>query len=177
MKGVEKLINFQNDILPLKDQLFRLALRMTLNRQEAEDITQETLLRMWQNREDWPKIENIRTYTLTICRRLSLDHMKGAQHTRVHSLTPTNENHEENLSLPSSTPQPDEALDQKQRIEAVRQLIDSLPEIQRTIIQLRDIEGLRYSEIAQATDLTETQVKVYLHRARTKIKEKIFGKL
>ena len=66
---------------------------------------------------------------------------------------------------------PDEALDRQQRVEAVLRLIDQLPEVQRTIIQLRDIEGLRYEEIARITELSETQVKVYLHRARKKIRD------
>ena len=55
--------------------------------------------------------------------------------------------------------------------QQVLQLIDQLPEVQRTVIQLRDIEGMRYDEIAQATGLSETQVKVYLHRARKRIRE------
>ena len=49
--------------------------------------------------------------------------------------------------------------------------MDSLPEVQRTIMLLRDIEGKTYQEIAQTLDISESQVKVYLHRARTKIKE------
>ena len=49
--------------------------------------------------------------------------------------------------------------------------MDSLPEVQRTIMELRDIEGRTYQEIAQVLDISETQVKVYLHRARTKIKK------
>ncbi len=77
------------------------------------------------------------------------------------------------LSVVNSPASPDEQLDQRQRVEAVRRLIDQLPEVQRTIIELRDIEGLRYDEIANITELSETQVKVYLHRARKKIKENL----
>ena len=48
-----KKISFQNDVLPLKNQLFRLALRITLNREEAEDIVQDTLMKLWDKRDDW----------------------------------------------------------------------------------------------------------------------------
>lgn len=175
---------FQNDILPLKDSLFRLALRITFDRMEAEDITQETLLRLWQQRDEWPQIENMGAYASTICRRLALDFLRGArskeQGTRGKEQGAKNREQERVrphvspisplASLPDARPLPDEVLDQRQRLDIVRQLIDQLPEVQRTILQLRDIEGYSYDEIAQATDLTETQVKVYLHRARTRLK-------
>ena len=54
-----KKISFRNDVLPLKNQLYRLALRITLNSAEAEDIVQETLIKVWNNRETWEEIESI----------------------------------------------------------------------------------------------------------------------
>ena len=162
-----KTIDFHNDVLPLKDKLFRLALRITLNGVEAEDITQETLVRVWEKRDEWHQVENMEAWCLTICRRLALDYV------RKNELRAEKDQDVANfqLSVAGSEAMPDDALDQRQRVEAVRRLIDQLPEIQRTIIELRDIEGLRYDEIAHVTELTETQVKVYLHRARKKIRE------
>ena len=72
----------------------------------------------------------------------------------------------------SQTPQ--EQLEADEQISLVNRLMDDLPEVQRTIMLLRDIEGKTYQEIAQTLDISETQVKVYLHRARTKIKERIW---
>ena len=163
---------FRTEILPLKDKFFRLALRITLDRAEAEDITQETLIRMWEQRDGWNEIQSLEAWGLTICRNFALDHIRKRQlqvEREQDFLTPSL-----HLSVTSSllsSPPPDEQLDQKQRVEAVLQLIDQLPEVQRTVIQLRDIEGMRYDEIAQATGLSETQVKVYLHRARKRIRE------
>ena len=68
-----KEISFKNDVLPLKDKLFRLALRITLNREEAEDIVQDTLMKLWNQRDEWSAIQNMETYSMTICRNLSLD--------------------------------------------------------------------------------------------------------
>ena len=69
-----KEISFRNDVLPLKDRLFRLALRITLNREDAEDIVQETLIRVWKECQEGKEIDNVEAFSLTICRNLSLDH-------------------------------------------------------------------------------------------------------
>ena len=71
-----KEINFRNDILPLKNKLFRLALRITLNREEAEDIVQDTMIKVWNSRERWQELDSIEAYCLTIARNLSLDRLK-----------------------------------------------------------------------------------------------------
>ena len=67
------MLNFRTDILPLKDQLYRLALRITLNTAEAEDIVQETLIKVWNKRDSWDQIDNIEAFCFTVCRNLSLD--------------------------------------------------------------------------------------------------------
>lgn len=71
-----KEISFRNDVLPLKDKLFRLALRITLNREEAEDIVQDTLIKVWNSRDKWQQLDSIEAYSLTIARNLSLDRIK-----------------------------------------------------------------------------------------------------
>ena len=68
-----KKISFRDDVLPLKNRLYRLALRITLNPAEAEDAVQDSLIRVWEHREEWEKIECIEAYALTICRNISLD--------------------------------------------------------------------------------------------------------
>lgn len=160
-----KKISFRDDVLPLKDKLFRLAFRITLDTAEAEDIVQETLIRVWQNRAKWQEISSIEAYCQIICRRLALDAAGKAghgnvlldEHSQQHLLTVT----------------PEEQFDNRERLSLIKQLMNSLPEVQRTIMELRDIEGLSYQEISNVMDLTEVQVKVYLHRARTKIKNKV----
>ena len=72
-----KEISFRTDVLPLKDELFRLALRITLNRADAEDVVQETMLKVWNRRDSWAELESIEAYCLTICRNLALDKMNG----------------------------------------------------------------------------------------------------
>ena len=71
-----KKIDFRTDVLPLKNELYRLALRITLNPAEAEDTVQDTMIKVWNRREQWDEIESIEAFCLTICRNLALDKAK-----------------------------------------------------------------------------------------------------
>jgi len=157
-------ISFRTTVLPLSDKLFRLALRITMNRAEAEDVVQDTLLKVWEHREEWEQINNLEAFAIATCRNRALDIMKRAGR--------NTEKLDEMAHFSSQTPQ--EQLEADEQISLVNRLMDDLPEVQRTIMLLRDIEGKTYQEIAQTLDISETQVKVYLHRARTKIKERIW---
>jgi len=160
-----KNISFRNDVLPLKDILYRLALRITLKHEEAEDIVQDTLMKVWSRRDDLDKIESLEAYCLTICRNLSLDRTKrkGNQTEPIDSLGTIP--HDEDLG-------PYERMQQKDRIEMVRRLVNTLPEKQRSCMQLRDFEGKSYKEIAAILDISEEQVKVNIFRARQAIKQR-----
>ena len=69
-------ISFRNDVLPLKNVLYRLALRITMNKEEAEDVVQDTLMKVWDRRDTWQSIESIEAFSLTVCRNIALDKTK-----------------------------------------------------------------------------------------------------
>ena len=73
-----KKISFRNDVLPLKNELYRLALRITLDSAEAEDVVQETMIKVWNRREQWDEIESIEAFCLTICRNMAVDRTRQA---------------------------------------------------------------------------------------------------
>ena len=158
-------ISFRNTVLPLSDRLFRLALRITMNRAEAEDVVQDTLLKMWEQRKEWEQINNLEAFAIATCRNRALDILKRAGRNTIPLEVVDKRQQTADSGL--------QALEAREQLSLVRQIMDELPEVQRTIMQLRDIEGRTYQEIAEAMDISETQVKVYLHRARTKIKEKL----
>lgn len=160
-----KDISFRNDVLPLKNALYRLALRITLNREEAEDIVQDTLIKVWNKREDWNEIESIEAFSLTICRNLALDRLKKSEN-QNDSLDETPTERADQASNPY------EEMIQKDRISLVRRLVDGLPEKQRSCMQLRDFEGKPYKEIATILGISEEQVKVNIFRARQTIKQR-----
>ena len=163
-----KKISFRNDVLPLKNELFRLALRITLNRAEAEDVVQETMIKVWNRREHWDEIESIEAFCLTICRNISLDKIKKAEN-QNQSL-----NDEHDAPDRSYASNPEEQAEQRDKIMLIRRLLDHLPEKQRSVMQLRDFEGKSYKEIAEILAISEEQVKVNIFRARQTIKQKYF---
>lgn len=160
-----KKVSFRNDVLPLKNELFRLAHRITLNRVEAEDIVQDTLIKVWDRRFEWESIDSIEAFSLTVCRNLSLDRLRKKEN--------SNDSLEDvNIAEPVASSNPQDRMIQEDRVSLVRQIIDSLPEKQRSCMQLRDFEGKSYKEIAQVLDITEEQVKVNIFRARQMVKQK-----
>lgn len=159
-----KNISFRNDVLPLKDVLYRLALRITLSHEEAEDIVQDTLIKVWNRRDEWQTLESIEAYSMTICRNLALDAIKKKDN--------NNESLEQGIAEMSyQTSDPHELMIRKDRVEMVKQLVNKLPEKQRSCLQLRDFEGKTYKEIAEILAITEEQVKVNIFRARRSIKQ------
>ncbi len=156
-------ISFRDDILPLKDKLFRLALRITFDRAEAEDVVQDTMIRVWNKREEWTQFGSIEAYCLTVAKNLAIDRSQKKEAQNV-ELTPEMEEESE-ISGPY------DQLVNNERMSIIHRLINELPEKQRLIMQLRDIEGESYKEIAAVLNLTEEQVKVNLFRARQKVKQ------
>ena len=159
-----KAIDFRHDLLPLKDILFRVALRITTNTAEAEDVTQETLLRVWNHRNDLHDVRSLEAYCLTICRNLALDRSRKSE--------------AQNLSLDEHAVDPadtaytaDEQLVRSERLRWVHTLFNRLPEKQRTVLQLRDVEGKSYRETADILGISEDQVRVTLFRARQAIRQ------
>ena len=150
--------------MPLKDKLFRLALRITFDRAEAEDVVQDTMIRVWNKREEWTQFGSIEAYCLTVAKNLAIDRSQKKEAQNV-ELTPEMEEESE-ISGPY------DQLVNNERMSIIHRLINELPEKQRLIMQLRDIEGESYKEIAKILNVTEEQVKVNLFRARQKVKQR-----
>lgn len=160
-----KIISFQNDILPLKNQLFRLALRITMNHAEAEDVVQETMIKVWNKRDKWAEIDSIEAFCFTICRNLALDSLK--KHDNQNDPLAENGNEQFDHGF-----DPYEQTSRNDKVETVRKIIDQLPEKQKSCMQLRDFEGKSYKEVAQILEISEEQVKVNIFRARQAVKLK-----
>ena len=144
-------ISFRDDILPLKDKLYRLALRITFNRTEAEDIVQDTLIKIWNKRDEWSQLDSIEAYCTTIARNLAIDRSEKLETQNVPLM-------EEATELPDALT-PDRQIEQDEQLKLIHRLVNELPEKQRTVMQLRDVEGKSYKEIAEIMHLTEEQVK------------------
>lgn len=157
-------ISFRNDILPLKDKLYRLALRITFDTAEAEDIVQDTLIKVWDKRDEWVRYDSVEAYCTTVCKNLSLDRSrkKGARHLEL----------DENSCCRPDFSTPYESLTMREGLQILEQIMEELPQVQREILQQREVEGKTYKEIAMILNLSEEQVKVYLFRARQRIRQR-----
>ena len=148
----------------MKDKLFRLALRITLDRAEAEDVVQDTMIRVWNKRDEWQQFESVEAYCLIVAKNLAIDRSQKKDAQNV-ELSPE-------MAEEADTSGPYDRLVNNERMKIIHRLIDELPEKQRLIMQLRDIEGESYKDIAKVLQLTEEQVKVNLFRARQKVKQR-----
>ena len=168
-------MDFRTDILPHRDRLYRLALSMMLHPSDAEDVVQDTMLRAWERQSEWNQKNNIEAWLVEICKNLILDRKKRANLMEVslNSDTPTHKLQNNQTTLN----RPDSQLEQKESIELITRLISNLPQPLSNLVRLRDIEGLSYRDIAAQTDLSETQVRVYLHRARIRIRQEYLKEL
>lgn len=158
-----KIEEFRKKILPLRDKLFRLALRITRRPEDAEDAVQEVMLRMWDRRKEWGRIENQEAYCCRMVRNISLGKISMKDH--------GNESLEDHEELRTEGDRPDERTERDDCLKLLHELIGRLSEKQRTVLQLRDIEGMSYREIADCLAISEEQVKITLFRGRKEIRE------
>jgi RNA polymerase sigma-70 factor (family 1) len=159
------LIKFQNTILPIKDKLFRFALRIVGNPMEAEDVVQEVFIKLWKNKTKLDEINNLEAWCMSVTRNLSIDKVRSKF--RRETELPEGIDWKDNNISPHKNAELSDA------VARVRKLMQQLPESQRQVMELRDIEELSYQEVADALELSMEQVKVYLHRARKTIREQL----
>ena len=133
------------------DNVFRFALKHLRNEMSAKDIVQETYTKVWIKHEDI-SFEKVKSYLFTTAYHLIIDWVNKEKRNGDFETVSFNEN---------SVSQ--DHFDLK---DIINEALLKLPEIQKTVVLLRDYEGYNYSEIAEITDLSESQVKVYIFRAR-----------
>lgn len=168
-------IDFRHDLLPLKNKLFRVALRITLDRPEAEDVVEDVLVKVWEmrNTPEMQRVQNLEAYCLTMTRNLALDR---SQRREALNLSLDDQDQEHLAERADTAPLPDQLMEHEDRLQWVRELFQQLPEKQRTILQLRDIEEHSYQQIAEIMQISESDVKVTLFRARQALKQLIKDK-
>lgn len=157
---------FQSQVLPSKNKLFRFALRFLGSEEEAKDVVQEVFIRVWNGREQMKDIQNWEAWCMRITRNLSLDRIRSLSRKQTQPIEETFDVHHEALT-------PHESTEMHESMQRITQLIASLPEKQRQIIHLRDVEGYSYNEISEILELDMNQVKVNLFRARNSVREKM----
>lgn len=155
---------FKQRFLPLHTRLYRAAFRLMGNAMDAEDMVQEAYLKLWERRNGLGHVANMEAYCTSLIRHLCLDTLR-----RTHP-------EEEGSPPPEELPLTDggnaaTALERQDEAEQLTLLIGRLPEGQRTVMTLHDVEGCSYEEIEKATGFTAVNIRVMLSRARKKVRE------
>lgn len=159
-----KQSEFLETVLPFKDKVFRLAKRLLVSVEEAEDATQELYMKLWKNKKQIQNYKNVEAFAMTMTKNYCFDRLKSKQ---ASNLKLVHSNYEEKgTSLQRK-------IELSDSVSKVHKLIDNLPEQQRMIIQLRDIEQYEFDEIAKLLNMKPTAIRVALSRARKTIKEQL----
>jgi RNA polymerase sigma-70 factor (ECF subfamily) len=154
---------FLNTILPYKDTLYRLAKRLLVSSDEAEDAVQEVFLKLWKVRD---KIDNYRSpeaFAVTMTKNYCLDRLKSKQASNL-KIVHSNYKNSENI---------ERAIEANEGVELLTKIMQTLPEKQKIIMQLRDIEQFEFVEISQMLEINETAIRVALSRARKVVREQL----
>lgn len=159
--------DFLKVVLPFKDKVFRLAKRLLVSREEAEDATQELIFKLWKNKEKIAEYKNVEAFAMTMTKNYCYDRLKSKQ---ANNLTLVHSNYKENETTL------DKKLEYRDSVQQVHQLIEKLPENQKLIMQLRDIEQYSFDEICKILDMKSTAVRVALSRARKTVREALIKK-
>ena len=153
---------FKDEVIPLQNSLYRFAKALLHDTFEAEDAVQEVFTKLWAKKDSLKEVENIKAFAFTMTRNLCLDKIKLRKQT-VSEV-------EKNMLLVTDF-NPHELTEIKDTAVIVQNIIKYLPEQQRLIIQLRNVEELSFEEIEQLTSMSINSIRVTLSRARKTINE------
>ncbi len=154
-------------MLPNKNKLYRFAYRLLGNSMDSEDMVQEVLLKLWARREKLGEYKNLEAFAMVVLKNMCLDKLKAKGY-RSDDLN-------ERMNDTGSR-SPYKSLELTDMSEKVKMIIDELPEHQKMIIHLRDVEGYEFEEIAEVMQMSLNSIRVNLSRARKKVRETLTKK-
>lgn len=145
--------------------MYRFAMSLLSQSADAEDVVQEVMIKCWEDIVDPEKIENIEAFSMKMIRNKSLDKLKKKGRNYLQIV--------DQYNLSTEVSDPYEVTREREAISRIKDIMELLPEKQKSVIALRDIEGYSYNEISETLNMDMSQVKVYLHRARNYIREQM----
>ena len=157
-----KVDRFQLMTQEIRLRLMRVAKQNIDNNDDAEDLVQETLLRLWQERDQWNNYQNIEAVAVRILKNCIIDNYRRKK-VSYETL--------DNISVEHSAPNPHQVLENSEKGEVLQAIILQLPSLQRIILTMKDIEGYETEDIAKITNTSIEAVRMNLSRARKKVKE------
>lgn len=157
-------LEFVNLVQPFKNKVFRLARRLLISVEEAEDVTQEMLMRLWHKKENLEQYKSVEAFAMTMTKNYCLDQLKSkrASHLKI-----------ENREFNDSSINLENQVENEDTLNWVEKILEQLPVQQKMIVQMRDIEDYDFEKIAEILEMNETAVRVALSRARKTLREAV----
>ena len=157
-----ELKQFKIDVLPLREKLLNYARKLTEDPSDAEDAVQEVMLKLWNMRQRLDEYRSIEALAMTMTHHLCMDIWRARRPDAL-SL--------DQVQAPSQSATPERLLEEKDEFRLMREIIDSLPSLQRTIIQMKDVQEYETDEIAEITGCNPEAIRSNLSRARKKVRD------
>ncbi|HJX71944.1 MAG TPA: RNA polymerase sigma factor [Bacteroidales bacterium] len=157
---------FKKMVLPYGKKLFHFARFLLKDEYLAQDAVQEVYIRLWNMRKELAKIGNMEAFAIKITKNWCLDRMKSKKPVFI-------EDYSAGFDQQKDVSEPDRMLERNEKIRNLYAILETLPEQQKILIKLRDIDGYNSDEIAEITGLNEVTIRVNLSRARKRIREEI----
>jgi RNA polymerase sigma-70 factor (ECF subfamily) len=154
---------FLATIVPVKDKIYRLAKRILVSNDEAEDAVQEVFLKLWKGKERIKDYRNPEAFAMTMTKNYCLDRLKSKQASNL-KIVHSNYQNSDNLQ---------KQVEANDGVALVFKIMETLPEQQRIILQMRDVEQFEFKEIAEMLESNETAIRVSLSRARKTVREQL----
>ncbi|MCB0503294.1 MAG: sigma-70 family RNA polymerase sigma factor [Bacteroidetes bacterium] len=154
---------FNEWVQPLSNKLYSSALRLVVNREDAKDIVQEVVLKLWEKRNELDTIEYPEAWAMKIVMNKSLDWLK--KHKPIYM------DLNDNVFQVNTSDDISKHLHHQEQLNTIHHLVQQMKPLQKAIFELREIQGRSYTEIAELLEIDINQVKVNLHRIRKKLKE------
>jgi RNA polymerase sigma factor (sigma-70 family) len=155
---------FKTEVFPCKNKLYRLALRLLGGHEDARDAVQETFLKMWKIREKLDACRSVEAFAVTMTKNYCLDKLRAR---RTVSLEEIHLQHE----ISANTDGQEQRIEAEETYRKVKDLMMELPELQRLIVQLRDVEGYDFQQISEIADMNVNAVRVNLSRGRQRLRD------
>ena len=154
---------FKIQVIPIGEKLYRLAYRLLNDPDDAKDALQDVYIKLWKLKDKLAEYKSVEAFAMTITKNHCLDKIK------LKKTVPLESKHTYNKSNDDMDPQI--KLELKDDMKNINKLLSLLPEQQRIILELRDIEGYSYEEIEEVMNLPVNAIRVNLSRARKKIRK------
>lgn len=152
---------YHNEIIPASDGMYRYALSIVHEPETARDVVQDCLAKIWNIRHDLKKIEKVNAWTFRIVRNRCIEMLRRDRYADLDQKV---------VNMQISGPADQKTIDDDQ-MSWLYDVLQTLPTKQREVFHLREVEEMSYQEIAETCSLSESDVKVNIHRARKKVKE------